>query len=51
METICTRHAAYEAAGVQELVITLPDATHLDTLRQFARAFIVEPERGEMRQH
>jgi F420-dependent oxidoreductase-like protein len=38
--TIRKRLAAYEATGVQELVITLPDATYLDTVRQFARTFI-----------
>ncbi len=41
VETIQKRLAAYEAVGVQELVICLPDAAHLDTVRQFARAFIV----------
>ncbi len=40
VETIRERIAAYEAAGVQELVIALPDATHLDTVRHFARTFI-----------
>jgi F420-dependent oxidoreductase-like protein len=40
VETIRQRLAAYEAAGVQELVISLPDATHLETVRHFARSFI-----------
>jgi F420-dependent oxidoreductase-like protein len=40
VETIRQRISTYEAAGVQELVIALPDATHLDTVRQFARTFI-----------
>jgi alkanesulfonate monooxygenase SsuD/methylene tetrahydromethanopterin reductase-like flavin-dependent oxidoreductase (luciferase family) len=40
-ETIRRRLAAYEAAGVQELVITFSDAPQLDTLRWFARAFIL----------
>jgi len=41
LETIRQRLAAYEAAGAQELVISLPDATHLHTVRHFARTFIV----------
>ncbi|GHO60067.1 hypothetical protein [Ktedonobacter robiniae] len=41
LETIRQRLAAYEAAGVQELVICLPDATHLHSVRHFARAFIM----------
>ncbi|MFL5662844.1 MAG: TIGR03560 family F420-dependent LLM class oxidoreductase [Ktedonobacteraceae bacterium] len=40
VQTIRERLAAYEAAGVQELVITLPDATQLHTVHQFARTFI-----------
>lgn len=40
--TIRRRIAAYEAAGVQELVIALPDATHLETIRQFAQTFIAQ---------
>jgi F420-dependent oxidoreductase-like protein len=40
VETIRQRLAAFEAAGVQELIIALPDATQLDTVRQFAQAFI-----------
>ena len=39
-ETIRQRLAAYEAAGVQELVISFPDALQMDTLRRFAREFI-----------
>ena len=38
-ETIRQRLAAYEAAGVQELVIHF-DVTHLETARRFAREFI-----------
>jgi F420-dependent oxidoreductase-like protein len=41
VETIRQRLAAYEAAGVQELVISLSDATHLHTVRQFAQTFIM----------
>lgn len=40
-ETIRERLAAYESAGVQELVIHFLDATHLRTVRQFARTFIM----------
>ena len=40
LETIRRRLAAYEATGVQELVISFSDATHLDAVRRFARAFI-----------
>ena len=40
-ETIRERLAAYEAAGVQELVIHFLDASHLRTVRQFGRTFIV----------
>jgi alkanesulfonate monooxygenase SsuD/methylene tetrahydromethanopterin reductase-like flavin-dependent oxidoreductase (luciferase family) len=40
-ETIRQRLAAYEEAGVQELLIHFSDATHLDTVRRFAQAFIV----------
>lgn len=40
-ETIRERLAAYEAAGVQELVIHFLDATHLRTVRQFGRMFIM----------
>ncbi|GHO71350.1 LLM class F420-dependent oxidoreductase [Ktedonobacter sp. SOSP1-52] len=40
-ETIRRRLAAYEATGVQELVISFFDAPRLDTLRRFAREFIV----------
>jgi F420-dependent oxidoreductase-like protein len=40
-DTIRRRLAAYEAAGVQELVITFADAPQLDTLQRFARAFIL----------
>jgi F420-dependent oxidoreductase-like protein len=40
-ETIRKRAAAYEAAGVQELVLWFPDAAHLDSLRRFASELIV----------
>ena len=43
LETIGKRLAAYEVAGVQELVIhfsDFSDATHLDALRLFAKTFI-----------
>ncbi|GHO89694.1 LLM class flavin-dependent oxidoreductase [Dictyobacter formicarum] len=40
-ETIRERLAAYEAAGVQELVIHFSDATHLETVRQFGQTFIM----------
>jgi F420-dependent oxidoreductase-like protein len=42
LETIRQRLAAYEVAGVQELVIHfshLADATHLDAVRRFAQTF------------
>jgi F420-dependent oxidoreductase-like protein len=39
-ETIRQRIASYEAAGIQEMMIIFPDATHLDTIRRFAREFI-----------
>ena len=45
LETIRQRLAAYEVAGVQELVIhfsDFSDATHLDAVRRFARAFMRE---------
>jgi hypothetical protein len=38
--TIRERLAAYEVAGVQELVIHFSDATHLDALRLFAQTCI-----------
>ena len=40
LETIRQRLAAYEAAGVQELVITFFDTPQLDTMRRFASEFI-----------
>jgi F420-dependent oxidoreductase-like protein len=40
-ETIRRRIAAYEAAGVQELVISFSGATKLDAVRRFAREFIL----------
>lgn len=40
-ETIRRRLAAYEAAGVQELVIGFFDAPRLDTMRRFASEFIL----------
>jgi F420-dependent oxidoreductase-like protein len=39
-ETIHQRLAAYEAAGVQELVLRFIDGTSLEALRRFARLFI-----------
>jgi F420-dependent oxidoreductase-like protein len=41
LETIRKRIAAYEEAGVQELIIRFPDAVQLDSLRRFAQEFIV----------
>lgn len=38
--TIRQRLADFEAAGVQELIISFPDAIHLDSLRLFASEFI-----------
>ena len=38
-ETIRQRLAAYEAAGVQELVLRFIDGTNLETLRRFAQEF------------
>jgi F420-dependent oxidoreductase-like protein len=38
--TIRERIAAYEAAGVQELVISFPDTVKVDSIRQFAAEFI-----------
>jgi hypothetical protein len=40
-DTIRKRVAAYEAAGVQELVLWFPDAAQLDSLRWFASEFIL----------
>jgi alkanesulfonate monooxygenase SsuD/methylene tetrahydromethanopterin reductase-like flavin-dependent oxidoreductase (luciferase family) len=40
LDTIRKRIAAYEAAGVQELMISFPDAIQLDSLRRFAKEFI-----------
>jgi F420-dependent oxidoreductase-like protein len=40
-DTIRKRVAAYEAAGVQELVLWFPDAANLDSVRWFARELIV----------
>ena len=39
-ETIWQRLAAYEAAGVQELVLRFLDGTNLQALRRFAREFL-----------
>lgn len=39
-ETIRRRLAAYEAAGAQELLIRFVDATNLEAIRRFAKAFI-----------
>jgi len=40
LETIRQRLAAYEVAGVQELVIHFSDATHLDAVRLFGKTCI-----------
>lgn len=39
-DTIRQRIAAYEAAGVQELIIRFADRTDLDVIRRFAKEFI-----------
>ena len=39
-DTIRTRLAEYEAAGVQELIIGFPDVTTLNSVRLFAKEFI-----------
>ncbi len=39
-DTIRQRLAEYEAAGVQEVVLSFPDALQLDSLRIFASEFI-----------
>ena len=39
-DTIRPRLAEYEAAGVQELLITFVDRTNLDSIRFFAKEFI-----------
>ncbi len=41
LSTVRERLANYEAAGVQELVITFADAPQLETIQGFARAFIL----------
>ncbi len=38
--TIRERLAELEAAGVQEVILTFPDALQLESLRFFAREFI-----------
>ena len=40
-ETIRLRLAAYEEAGVQELVLRFVDGTNLEALRRFAQEFFV----------
>jgi F420-dependent oxidoreductase-like protein len=40
LETVRTRLKAYEAAGVQELIMIFPDALQGDSMRHFAEAFI-----------
>ncbi|GHO98305.1 LLM class F420-dependent oxidoreductase [Reticulibacter mediterranei] len=40
LETVRARLKAYEAAGVQELIIIFPDALQQDSIRRFAQAFI-----------
>lgn len=39
-ETIRQRLAAYEQAGVQEIILYLPDSARLESVRQFAREYI-----------
>ncbi len=39
-DTLRQRLAEYEAAGVQELLVTFPNATTLEPVRLFAKAFI-----------
>jgi F420-dependent oxidoreductase-like protein len=39
-DTIRRRLAAYEAAGVQELMLIFPDVIQLDSIRRFAKEFI-----------
>jgi F420-dependent oxidoreductase-like protein len=39
-ETVRQRIAAYEEAGVQELLIRFPDQTNLENIRRFAKEFI-----------
>lgn len=39
-DTIRTRLAAYEAAGVEELVLWFPDSASIDSVRRFAGEFI-----------
>ncbi len=39
-ETVRQRIAAYEEAGVQELLIRFPDQTNLENIKRFAREFI-----------
>lgn len=41
-ETIRTRIAAYEAVGVQELILLFPDKTDLSSIQRFAKEFIGE---------
>ncbi|GHO68297.1 LLM class F420-dependent oxidoreductase [Ktedonobacter sp. SOSP1-52] len=40
LETVRTRLKAYEAAGVQELIVTFPNAIQQDSIRHFAQACI-----------
>jgi alkanesulfonate monooxygenase SsuD/methylene tetrahydromethanopterin reductase-like flavin-dependent oxidoreductase (luciferase family) len=42
-ETVAQRIGAYEAAGVQELVLGFADPTSVDQLRQFAKLFVGVP--------
>lgn len=39
-ETIRHRLAAYEQAGVQEIILYMPDSAHLESVRLFAHKFI-----------
>jgi len=40
-DTVRKRIAAYEAIGVQELLLVFPDAVQLDSIRRFANEFII----------
>jgi F420-dependent oxidoreductase-like protein len=42
LDTIRRRIAAYEVAGVQELILSFPDAIKLNTIRRFAEEFIAQ---------
>jgi F420-dependent oxidoreductase-like protein len=48
LETVKERIAAYEAAGVQELVLSFEDSTSAKMVRQFADMFIRAPVLGQV---